>query len=273
MEQSLANKVALVTGSGRGIGQAVALHFASRGVKVGVADRDELNAQKTVEQIKSQGGQATMIPLDLAQISSIHAMVETIVRQWQRIDILINAAGVIQAKPMLEVTEADWDLIININQKGLVFCVQAVAAQMIQQIPPDVQAAGYAAQSYGKIVNFSSISGRHGRALQVHYAASKAAVINITQSAALALAPYHINVNCIAPGMVLTPMWDQNAAEKSKDSGFDPQEEIRQFIEKIPLKRPGTLEELAQVTAFLCSSESDYITGQTLNVDGGFEMN
>jgi len=273
MEKQLENKVAIITGAARGIGQGVAIHLARLGAKVAAADRELQSAQQTAEKIQKQGGLAIAVPLDLATVSSIRAMVEQVIRQWERIDILVNAAGVIQAKPLLEVTEADWDPIINVNQKGLMFCIQAVASQMIRQIPSNRQPEGQISQSNGKIVNFSSISGRRGRALQVHYAASKAAVINMTQSAALSLAPYHINVNCIAPGMVLTPMWDQNAAEKSKISGLDPQEEIRQFIEKIPLKRTGTVEELARVTAFFCSAESDYITGQTLNVDGGFEMN
>jgi NAD(P)-dependent dehydrogenase (short-subunit alcohol dehydrogenase family) len=273
MEKRFIDKVAIVTGAGRGIGQGIAAHFALHGAKVVVADRDQKTAEQTDQQIRNHSAQAMVFPLDLAEVSSIRAMVEETVRQWGRIDILVNSAGVIQAKPLLEVTEADWDPIIRVNQKGLLFCIQAVAAQMIRQIPPEVQAAGRADRSYGKIVNFSSISGRRGRPLQVHYAASKAAVINITQSAALAFAQYHINVNCIAPGMVLTPMWDQNAAEKSKISGVPPQEEIRQFVEKIPLKRTGTVEEIARVAAFLCSQDADYITGQTLNVDGGFEMN
>lgn len=273
MEKRFNNKVAIVTGAGRGIGQGVAMEFARRGAKVVVADREEKTAQQTKEQIRKRGGQAMVVPLDLAEVSSIRKMVEEVVRQWQHIDMLVNVAGVIQAKPLLEITEADWDPIININQKGLVFCLQTVAAQMIRQIPPEVRAAGQAERCYGKIVNFSSISGRRGRPFQVPYAASKAAVINITQSTALALAPYHINVNCIAPGMVLTPMWDQNAVEKSKISGISPQEEIRQFIEKIPLKRTGTVEEIARLAVFLCSEDADYITGQTINIDGGFELN
>ncbi len=273
METGLVNQIAIVTGAGRGIGQAVALELARRGAKVAVTDRDEISAQQTMEQIQKLGGQAMAIPFDLAEVASIRTMVEKTFRQWQRIDMLVNAAGIIQAKPLLEITEADWDPIIAVNQKGLVFCLQAVAQQMIRQIPPEVRAAGRAERCHGKIVNFSSVSGRRGRPFQVPYAASKAAVINITQSAALALAPYHINVNCLAPGMVLTPMWDQNAAEKSQISGLSPQEEIRQFIEKIPLKRTGTVEEIAKVAAFLCSEDADYITGQTINVDGGVEMN
>ncbi len=273
MNKKFIDKIAIVTGAGRGIGQAVALELARCGAKVAAADRDESSARQTAEQIHKRGGQAMAIPFDLAEVASIQAMVEKTVRQWQRIDILVNVAGIIQAKPLLEITEGDWDPIIAVNQKGLVFCLQAAAQQMIRQIPPEVRAAGRAERCYGKIVNFSSVSGRRGRSHQVPYAASKAAVINITQSAALALARYHINVNCIAPGMILTPMWEQNAAEMGKISGLSPQEEIRQFIEKIPLKRTGTVEEIARVAAFLCSEDADYITGQTINVDGGVEMN
>ena len=143
---------------------------------------------------------------------------------------------------------------------------------MIEQVPEEVKTAGRAERSFGKIVNFSSISGRRGRPLQVHYAASKAAVISITQSAALAFASFGINVNAVAPGVVPTPMWEKNDREASQALGTPLGKAMQDFIERVPLKRAGTAEEVAAVVAFLCSTESDYITGQTLNVDGGFEM-
>jgi D-sorbitol dehydrogenase (acceptor) len=162
--------------------------------------------------------------------------------------------------------------VVDINQKSVVFCIQAAAAQMIMQIPEEVKRAGCSNQSYGKIVNFSSISGRRGRSLQVHYAASKAAIISITQSAALAFAPYNININAVSPSVVLTEMWEKGVEEKSRLFGTDTDEESKRFIDHIPLKRAGTPEDMAAAVAFLCSSDADYITGQTLNVDGGFEM-
>ena len=126
---------------------------------------------------------------------------------------------------------------------------------------------------YGKIVNFSSISGRHGRAEQIPYSASKAAIISITQSAALAFAPYNINVNAVCPGVVPTPMWEQIEKDRGRISGLAPGESIKSFVERIPLKRSGSCEDVAGAVAFLCSPDSDYMTGQTLNIDGGFEMN
>jgi NAD(P)-dependent dehydrogenase (short-subunit alcohol dehydrogenase family) len=121
-------------------------------------------------------------------------------------------------------------------------------------------------------VNFSSISGRRGRAEQIPYAASKAAIISVTQSAALAFAPYNINVNAVCPGVVRTPMWEQIDRDRGRISGLAPGESMQRFVKRTPLKRPGSVEDVAGVVAFLCSSDSDYMTGQTLNVDGGFEM-
>ena len=143
---------------------------------------------------------------------------------------------------------------------------------MVRQVPEAVKAAGVADRSYGKIVSFTSISGRRGREYQLAYAASKAAIISITQSAALAFAPLGINVNAVAPSVVKTPMWDQNNREKEKAFGIDARAASDEFISRIPLKRPGSVEDMAGAVAFLCSADADYITGQTLNVDGGYEM-
>jgi D-sorbitol dehydrogenase (acceptor) len=200
-------------------------------------------------------------------------MVERVVDEFGRIDILVNVAGVALTKPFLEITEAEWDRVLDTNLKGTVFCIQAVAAQMIKQIPEKVRNAGKADRSYGKIVNFSSISGRRGRELQVAYAASKAAIISVTQSAALAFKEYNINVNATAPGVVPTPMWEKIDKDYSRILGMETGQSMKEFIERIPLGRAGTPEDMAAAVAFLCSSDSDYITGQTLNVDGGFEMN
>jgi NAD(P)-dependent dehydrogenase (short-subunit alcohol dehydrogenase family) len=134
-------------------------------------------------------------------------------------------------------------------------------------------AQGRADRSYGKIVNFSSISGRRGRSVQMAYAASKAAIISATQSAALAFSPYNINVNAVCPGVVPTPMWEQIDQDRSRLMGARPGEALKAFVEKVPLLRAGSPQDVAGAVAFLCSADADYITGQTLNVDGGFEMN
>jgi NAD(P)-dependent dehydrogenase (short-subunit alcohol dehydrogenase family) len=161
----------------------------------------------------------------------------------------------------------------RVNQRGLFFCLQAVAKQMVAQVPDEVKQAGRADRSYGKIVNFSSVAGRSGRPYAAHYSAAKWAVISITQSAAAYLAPYNINVNAVCPGVVPTPMWDDIDKTQSARFGMQRGEWIKKTIESVPLKRAATPEDLAAAVSFLCSTDADYITGQALNVDGGIEMN
>jgi acetoin reductase-like protein len=272
MEQRLIDKVAIVTGSGNGIGKAVALRLAHEGADIIVADIDIKSAEQTAREILNAGRKATAYSIDLANVSQIQPMVEKVVNELGRIDILVNAAGIALTKPFIDITENEWDRVLDINLKSTFFCIQAVAAHMIKQIPTEVRDAGRVEKSYGKIVNFSSISGRRGRALQIAYAASKAAIISITQSAALALSEYNINVNAVAPSVVPTPMWEQIDKDYSRILGKKPGQSMKEFIERIPLKRAGSPEDIAAAVAFLCSSDSDYITGQALNVDGGFEM-
>lgn len=273
MEQRFKGKIAIVAGGGQGIGKAVALRLAREGADVVVADIDKANAVQAADEIRAQGRRALSHHIDLSQVAEIQTMVDRIVDEFDRIDILINSAALVQYKPLLDVTEDEWDRIIDVNQKGLVFCIQAVAAQLIRKVPQAVKEAGRSERCHGKIVNFSSISGRRGRSLQVHYAASKAAVISITQSAALALAPYNINVNAVCPGVVPTRMWEKLDRERRQIDGTKPGEAMQEFIDRIPLRRAGSLEDIAGAVAFLCSEDADYITGQTLNIDGGFEMN
>jgi len=273
MEKRFKDKVSIVTGGAMGIGKGVALLLAREGSIVVVADINKENAEYTVKEIKKMGGEATGYVINLLNVKEIEPMIAGTVETYGRLDIMVNAAGVAQNKPFLDITEEDWDRIININQKSTTFCVRAAAEQMIKQIPAEVIESGRAERSYGKIVNFSSISGRSGRPLQVHYAAAKAAIISITQSAALAFARYNINVNAVSPSVVKTSMWEYALKEKSRVMKVDPVKEEKEFIGRIPLQRPGRVEDVAMTVAFLCSSDSDYITGQTINVDGGFEMN
>ncbi len=267
------NNVAIVTGAGQGIGKGVALRLAREGADLVVADINAANAEQTAREIRNLHRRALAYPINLARIADIQPMVDVVVQEFGRIDILVNVAGIIQSKPFLEVTEEEWDRIIDVNQKSVVFCIQAVATQMIAQIPEAERNSDRSENCHGKIVNFSSISGRRGRPFQIHYAASKAAIISITQSTALALARYGITVNAVSPGVIPTPMWEQNDREKSHIFGTPPGRAMQDFIEKIPMKRAGTIEEIAGTVAFLCSSDAGYITGQTVNVDGGFEMN
>ncbi len=268
-----AGRVAVVTGAGQGIGQAIAYRLSDEGATVVVAEHNPETAAIVAREIESKGQRALAYPVDVSDVAAVGRMAADVMQAHGQLDILVNNAGVMQTKPMMELTAGDWDRIITVNQRGLFFCLQAVAAQMIRQVPEEVKAAGRAPRSFGKIVNLSSISGRRGRPLATHYAASKAAVISITQSAALALAPYNINVNAICPGVVATPMWEQIDLDRGKLFGMKPGEAMAAFVEMIPLKRAATPEDIAGAVAFLCSSDADYITGQTLNVDGGFEMN
>ncbi|PID55846.1 hypothetical protein CSB45_14140 [candidate division KSB3 bacterium] len=272
MEQQMQGKVALITGAGQGIGRGTALRFAQEGAAVLIADIKMQEAEQTAEEIRRLGGRALAHQVNLGHVAEIQPMIDQAVAEFGRLDILVNSAGIVQSKSFLDITEAEWDRVLDINLKGLFFCIQAAARQMIAQVPDNVKADGKADRSYGKIVNLSSISGRRGRSYQAHYAASKTAIISLTQSAALAFTPYGINVNAIAPSVVLTPMWQQNIQDKSQAFGVDAKKESDAFIERIPLKRPGTADEMAAAIAFLCSADADYITGQTLNVDGGFEM-
>ena len=289
MTPRLPGKVAIVTGSGQGIGKGIALRLAQEGADVVVAEFNAENANNTAEEIKGLGRRALPYPVDVSDAPGTAQMTADVVAEFGHIDILINNAGVAHTKPMMELTEKDWDRVLNINLRGAFFCLQAVARQMIQQIPEDLRATNSpagnvendkentarkegASGSWGKIVNLASISGRRGRPLSAHYAASKAAVISITQSTALALAPYPINVNAISPGIVDTPMWEAIDRDRVRLSGAKPGEAIAEMIRSVPLNRVSTPADLAGAVAFLCSPDADYITGQTLNVDGGFEM-
>lgn len=290
MEQRFTNKVAIVTGAGQGIGQGIALRLAREGAAVVVAEYNPTTAAATAAEIEALDQPALAYPVDIADTAAVRQMVAAVVARFGRIDILVNNAGLVQTKPMLELTEEDWDRVIRVNQRGFFFCLQAVANQMIEQLPAELKNQGPSdimtikkteadsstsdelAGSYGKIVNLSSIAGRRGRPLSTHYAATKAAVISVTQSAALALAPYRINVNAICPGVVPTPMWTQIDQDRGRLFGAGPGEAIAAFIQTVPLKRAATPADIGGAVAFFCSADADYITGQTLNVDGGYEM-
>ena len=272
MQERLDGKLAIVTGAAQGIGEAVALRLAREGADVVAADINAQGAAGTTEQIISLGRQALSCAVDVSKLGDIQSMVDRAVAEFGRIDILVNAAGVAQTGLFLELTEQQWDHVIDTNLKGTTFCVQAVGRRMVDQVQNQAGREDRATGSRGKIVNFSSISGRRGRAEQVAYAASKAAIISVTQSAALAFAPYNINVNAVCPGVVPTPMWERIDRDRGRIAGLAPGESMKAFVERTALKRPGTVEDVAGVVAFLCSPDSDYMTGQTLNVDGGFEM-
>ncbi len=272
MEQRLLDKIAIVTGAGQGIGKGVALRLAREGAHVVIAEFNPETAEAAAAEVRALARRALAYPIDLSDVAQVQPMVDRVAAEFGRIDILVNNAGRVQTKYMLDLSPEDWDRVVDTNQRGLFFCLQAVARQMIAQIPDEIRNADRAPHSFGKIVNFSSIAGRSGRPYSTHYSAAKTAVISITKSAALGLAKYNINVNAVAPGLVPTPMWAQIDSERGQIFGSKPGEAMANFIETIPLKRAATPEDLAGAVAFFCTADADYVTGQCLNVDGGLEM-
>lgn len=249
-------KVTMVTGAGSGIGRSVALRLAGEGTAVGVLDNRGEAAEATVEEVSQKGGKAVAFVCDVRVVEDVERAISRLEQDLGPLDAQVNCAGVWQAKPFLELTAEDWDLVMDVNARGLFFCVQAAGRVM-------------ASRQRGAIVNISSVGGRCGRPLHAHYAASKAAVISITRSAALALGPQGVRVNAVCPGAIHTPMLSQVLADRTRREG-DP--DIGSISARIPLGRPGQVSEVASVVAFLLSSEASYINGQSLNVCGGMEM-
>ncbi len=250
----LKDKVAIVTGGARGIGAAIVNRYVAEGAKVAVADIALVEAQKTAA---LHGDKAFAVAIDVTKMASIEAAVDTVVKRWGGVDILVNGAGIFDLAPIVEVTEASWDKVFAVNTKGLFFTLQAVARRMI------AQGRG------GKIINFSSQAGRRGEGLVSVYCASKATVISLTQSAGLDLIKYRINVNGIAPGVVDTPMWDHVDSLFAKYERRPLGEKKRLVGEAVPFGRMGLPDDTVGAAVFLASSDSDYVVAQTLNVDGG----
>src|SRR5438132_1787749 len=254
----LKDKVAVVTGGAQGIGAAIVRGFAAEGAQVVIADMAIDKAEALASEL---GDKATAVQLDVRDLASIEAMVDSVTRTHGGIDILVNNAAVFDMGPLLEISEESFDLQFSVNVKGLLFTLQAVAKRMVAQ------------GRHGKIINMASQAGRRGEALVAVYCATKAAVISITQSAGLALIKHGINVNGIAPGVVDTPMWDQVDALFAKYEGRPTGEKKRLVGEAVPIGRMGTPEDHVGAAIFLASAESDYVVAQTLNVDGGSCMN
>ena len=245
---SLADKVAIVTGGNRGLGRTFALALAKAGADVVVVGRDEERNKQVIAEIEQFGRKGLSLSVDLQELDSIKQMVHQVVTMFGKIDILVNNAGTSATKFALEVTEEEWDKVMDLNVKSLFFCSQAVAKQMKEQ-------------GSGKIINISSVVGAVGDVGISPYTASKAAVINLTRSLALEWARYGIQVNALGPAYIETEM---NEAELSIPK-------VREkIISKTPLKRLGDPEELEGAILLLASNASSFITGQTIFIDGGW---
>ncbi|MDP9471026.1 MAG: glucose 1-dehydrogenase [Chloroflexota bacterium] len=252
----LRDKVAIITGGAQGMGRAMSLRFAKEGACVVVADLNLQGAEQLAQEIESADGQAVAVSVDVRNQEQVQRMVDTAVERFGRLDILVNNAGVGKVLSFLDTTEAEWSVLFDINCKGLLWCSQAAARQMIAQ------------DRGGKIINLASMSGRRGEALGLVYCASKACVISMTQSMGLALAPHKINVNAIAPGIVDTPFWNEVDRQFAKYLNMEVGEPKRTFVQGIPLGRIEQPEDVANAAVFLLR-EANYISQQTLNVDGG----
>ena len=256
----LEGQVGIVTGAGRGIGRSIALRLASEGVSTTVADLDETNANHVVREIESAGGHALSLKVDVARKKDAERMVRETVDQFGRLDILVNNAGVIVVSSLIDTKEADWDLTMNVNAKSVLLCSQAAARQMISQ--------GHG----GRIINNASGAGKiapgKDRPFGV-YAASKHAVIALTRQMGLELSSYQILVNAICAGVVDTPMWELIDREVTKINGDEIGSVKAASVSRIPLGRIQEPEDVANLVAFLASSDASYMTAQTYDVSGG----
>jgi NAD(P)-dependent dehydrogenase (short-subunit alcohol dehydrogenase family) len=263
----LKGKVALVTGGGQGIGRGIVLELAAAGANVVItylatpADRDK--AENTAAEATARGVQAFAIPMDITDHASVRAGLRELFNRAEKVDILVNNAGVMQRQAGLETQPEEFDRCYAVNLRGIWY----LAEQLVPR---------FKAQNSGKIINISSTAGRRGTAELPAYCASKAGVISLTQSMALALAPYDINVNAVCPGIVWTPMSEQFAGVVgARDDGahLDMKEFLEPIRESIPLRRILTAEDIGHAVVFLASERAKNITGQTLNVDGGYVLN
>lgn len=247
----LTNKVALVTGARRGMGKSHALALAKQGAKVAITDISQEECQLVVDEIKAMGGEAAAFKLDVSNKAEVDAVFDAVIKQFGRLDILVNNAGIYQPKSALELTEEDWDRMIDIDLKGEFLCAQRAAKEM-------------AKNKWGRIINIASVaSGGVGVGISggTHYSAAKGGVIGMTESMAVEWASLGINVNAIGPGAIDTPM--VSAAQM-------PEEAMKAMMAGVPLKRIGKPEEVSAAVVFLASEEASYITGAAFYVDGGW---
>jgi NAD(P)-dependent dehydrogenase (short-subunit alcohol dehydrogenase family) len=256
----LQGQAAIVTGAGRNIGRAIALELAGMGADIVVAEMDEATGKRTADEVRKLGRRALALRTDVTRMSDLQAMADRSMAEFGRIDILVNNAGIHRSAHTADVTEDDWDRLLAVNAKGVFFASQAVLRHMVKA-------------KRGNIISLASMAGKIGLKTSLVYGITKAAVISMTKSLALAHAADGIRANCVCPGIVETDMIfqiDREAGEKL--FGLKPGEYLKQRVEQIPLGRIEKAEDVANLVGFLASRKSSYMTGQAINVTGGLVM-
>jgi NAD(P)-dependent dehydrogenase (short-subunit alcohol dehydrogenase family) len=249
------SKIALVTGAGSGIGEAIAKKLSSAGMTVAVCDIDEQGGRRVAEEITAQGHTAKFYALDVTRETEMTAVIEQVAAEYGRLDVMVNNAGVGKAGTVIEQTEADWDLMMNVNAKGAFFGCKHAIKQMLKQ------------GGGGAIVNIASVAGMVGVLNRAGYCASKAAIVGLTKSAASDFAEQGIRVNAISPGTIASP-WIQ----KILSDNPNPETARTQMEQRQPIGRMGTPEEIANLALFLASDEASFITGSNYVADGGLTV-
>jgi len=242
----LKEKVAIVTGAGQGIGRGIALRLAEFGANVVLLDIRQDTIDEVAEEIRSKGVEVLSLQIDVTRSERLRHMARLVMAEFGQIDILVNNAGITgRTVPMVELNEQDWDQVMDLNLKGVFLCCQAVLGYMIER-------------RYGKIVNVASIAGKEGNPTLVPYSVSKAGVICLTKALAKEVTDYQINVNCVSPAVIQTPILEGMASST-----------VDYMISKIPMGRVGKPEEVAAVVHFLASDDAGFVTGQCYDVSGG----
>jgi meso-butanediol dehydrogenase / (S,S)-butanediol dehydrogenase / diacetyl reductase len=258
-ESNGASRVALVTGAARGIGRGIAVRLAADGLDVAVNDieENENELEEVAESVRGAGRRALTVTADVSDPGEVEGMVGRVADELGRLDVMVANAGIAQVKPILEITPEDFDGLMSVNLRGVFLCYQAAARQMIRQ------------GSGGKIIGAASIAAHKGFAMLGHYSASKWAVRGLTQAAAQEWAEYGITVNAYCPGIVGTAMWDLIDEKLAEHMGLQKGEALQQYSELIALGRVEEPEDVAAFVSYLASRDSDYMTGQSVMIDGG----